>query len=191
MLFVIDEPPPALPLSQFPAIAFSPLVSDAATSRSAPGLPASLKGKGSSASEEMPNFDPAQCEGAESSDGAVDCSEEAGRDAEVHGQEDEVNSTSNEGKTSMMRTLGIGIAIALSISPWSHGSPVAEAAQKSKNAPQGDRATTMTAIALAESKKKQKAKGGRSKGTDLGAWSKATGLDVNLKKQTPGDLRKK
>ena len=94
----------------------------------------------------------------------------------------------------MMRTLGIGIAIALSISPWSHGSPVAEAAQKSKNAPQGDRATTMTAIALAESKKKQKAlkaKGGRPKGTDLGAWSKATGLDVNLKKQTPGDLRKK
>ena len=56
MLFVIDEPPPALPLSQFPAIAFSPLVSDAATSRSAPGLPASLKGKGSRESEEMPNF---------------------------------------------------------------------------------------------------------------------------------------
>ncbi len=49
----------------------------------------------------------------------------------------------------------------------------------------------MTAVALAESKKKQKAKGGRSKGTDLGAWSKATGLDVNLKKQTPNDLRKK
>ena len=47
------------------------------------------------------------------------------------------------------------------------------------------------AVALAESKKKQKAKGGRSKGTDLGAWSKATGLDVNLKKQTPNDLRKK
>ena len=91
----------------------------------------------------------------------------------------------------MMRTLGIGIAIALSISPWSHGSLTAEAAQKSNNTPQGDRATTMTAIALAESKKKQKAKGGRSKGTDLGAWSKASGLDVNLKKQTPGDLRKK
>ena len=52
----------------------------------------------------------------------------------------------------------------------------------------------MTAIALAESKKKQKAlkaKGGKPKGTDLGAWSKATGLDVNLKKQTPGDQRKK
>ena len=94
----------------------------------------------------------------------------------------------------MMRTLGIGIAIALSISPWSHGSLTAEAAQKSKNTPQGDRATTMTAIALAESKKKQKAlkaKGGKPKGTDLGAWSKATGLDVNLKKQTPGDQRKK
>ena len=46
----------------------------------------------------------------------------------------------------------------------------------------------MTAIALAESKKKQKAlkaKGGKPKGTDLGAWSKATGLDVNLKSRPP------
>ena len=83
----------------------------------------------------------------------------------------------------MMRTLGIGIAIALSISPWSHGSLTAEAAQKSKNTPQGDRATTMTAIALAE--KALKAKGGKPKGTDLGAWSKATGLDVNLKSRPP------
>jgi hypothetical protein len=94
----------------------------------------------------------------------------------------------------MMRTLGIGIAMALSISPWSHGSLTAEAAQKSNNTQQGDRATTMTAIALAESKKKQKvlkAKGGKPKGTDLGSWSKATGLDVNLKKRNPGDLRKK
>ena len=29
-MFVIDEPPPTLPLSQFPAIAFSPLGTDAA-----------------------------------------------------------------------------------------------------------------------------------------------------------------
>ena len=30
-----------------------------------------------------------------------------------------------------------------------------------------------------------KAKGGKPKGTDLGAWSKATGLDVNLKSRPP------
>ena len=30
-MFVIAEPPPKLPLSQFPAIAFSPLVTEAAT----------------------------------------------------------------------------------------------------------------------------------------------------------------
>jgi hypothetical protein len=65
-----------------------------------------------------------------------------------------------------MRTLGIGIAIGLGITGCLHASLTAEAAQKSNNSLQGDRATTMTAIALAQSKKKKvvKLKGGKPQG---------------------------
>ena len=45
-MFVRDEPPPALPLSQFPAIAFSPRVTDAATVPVCAGVTGQSQGEG-------------------------------------------------------------------------------------------------------------------------------------------------
>jgi hypothetical protein len=86
-----------------------------------------------------------------------------------------------------MRVLGLGVIVMLAAGLVAPTSPGAEAGQKV----QKDQATTMTAIALAESRKKKglkvRAKSGRQ-AKDLGSWSKAQGLDVTW--ETPSAKKK-
>ena len=75
-----------------------------------------------------------------------------------------------------MRMLGLGLVAVLATALVPATPAGVEAAQKA----QKDRAATMTAIALAESRKKKglKARAKPPHAKDLGSWGKADGLDV-------------